>query len=123
MIVLIDRKATPEEISALEKRLSWMGIKACLVEREGRSCLALTAGVDKNVDIHQFKLLPHVEEVLPLSSPYKLAAMQLKGERTVIECKGRTIGGEQLVMMAGPCSIESEEQIMACAQAVKENGG
>jgi 3-deoxy-7-phosphoheptulonate synthase len=123
MIVLIDRNANPEEIATLEQRLSWMGIKASLVEREGRSCLAIVAGIDKNVDVHQFKLLPHVEEILPLSAPYKLAAMQLKGARTVIECKGRTIGAEQLAIMAGPCSIESEEQILACAKSVKENGG
>ncbi len=123
MIVLIDRKAKKEEISALQKRLDWMGIKANLVEREGRLCLALVAGVDKSVDIHQFKTLPLIEEILPLSQPYKLAAKQVKNARTVIECKGRFIGGEHLAVMAGPCSIESEEQIMACAKCVKENGG
>jgi 3-deoxy-7-phosphoheptulonate synthase len=123
MIILIDRKAKQEEISGLQKRLDWMGIKANLVEREGRLCLALVAGVDKSVDIQQFKTLPLVEEILPLSAPYKLAALQVKNARTIITCKGRTIGGEQLAIMAGPCSIESEEQIMACAKSVKENGG
>ncbi len=123
MIVLIDRKATLEEISGLQKQLDWMGIKANLVEREGRLCLALVAGIDKTVDIKQFKLLPLIEEVLPLSRPYKLAAKEVKNARTVIECRGRTIGGDELAIMAGPCSIESEEQLMACAQCVKENGG
>jgi 3-deoxy-7-phosphoheptulonate synthase len=123
MIILIDRKAKQEEISGLQKRLDWMGIKANLVEREGRLCLALVAGVDKSVDIQQFKTLPLIEEILPLSAPYKLAALQVKNARTIITCKGRTIGGEQLAIMAGPCSIESEEQIMACAKSVKENGG
>lgn len=123
MIVLIDRKATEREIAALQKRLDWMGIKANLVEREGRLCFALVAGVDKTVDINQFKTLPLIEEILPLSQPYKLAAKQVKNARTIITCKGRTIGGEQLSIMAGPCSIESEEQIMACARCVKESGG
>ncbi|MBI2809537.1 MAG: 3-deoxy-7-phosphoheptulonate synthase, partial [Candidatus Melainabacteria bacterium] len=123
MIVLIDRTAKYEEITQLQKRLDWMGIKANLVEREGRLCLALVAGLDKNVDMQQFKSLPHVEDILPLSQPYKLASKQMKTERTVITCKGVSIGGEHLAIMAGPCSIESEEQIFACAKAVKENGG
>lgn len=123
MIVLIDRKAKREEINNLQKRLDWMGIKANLVEREGRLCLALVAGIDKTVDIDHFKKLPLIEEILPLSQPYKLAAKQLKNERSVIECRGRSIGGEQLAIMAGPCSIETEQQLFACAKAVKENGG
>jgi 3-deoxy-7-phosphoheptulonate synthase len=123
MIVLMDRKAKREEINSLQKRLDWMGIKANLVEREGRLCLALVAGIDKTVDLDQFKKLPLVEEILPLSQPYKLAARQLKNERSIIEYRGRIIGSEQLAIMAGPCSIETEEQIFACAKAVKENGG
>lgn len=123
MIILIDRKTKQEEINHLQKRFDWMGIKANLVEREGRLCLALVAGIDKSVDIQQFKKLPHVEEILPLSQPYKLAAKQMKNERTQIACKGVIIGGNQLCVMAGPCSIESKEQIFACAKAVCENGG
>jgi 3-deoxy-7-phosphoheptulonate synthase len=123
MIVLISPKAKQEEILKLQNRFDWMGIKANLVEREGRACLALVAGLDKSVDVNQFKLLPFIEEILPLSQPYKLAAKQLKNTRTIIECKGVSIGGERLVVMAGPCSIESEEQIMLCAKSVKENGG
>ena len=120
---LIDRKASREEIFHLQQRFDWMGIKANLVEREGRLCFALVAGVDKSVDLKQFKNLPLVEEILPLSQPYKLAAKQMKNERSIFECKGQLIGGAQLAVMAGPCSIESEEQIFACAQIVKENGG
>ena len=123
MIVLIDRKASREEITHLQQRFDWMGIKANLVEREGRLCFALVAGVDKSVDINHLKTLPLIEEILPLSQPYKLAAKQLKNERSIFECKGQLIGGHQLVVMAGPCSIETEEQIFACAKIVKENGG
>lgn len=123
MLLLIDRKAKREEILHLQKRLEWMGIKANLVEREGRLCLALVAGIDKTVVIQQFKALPLIEEIVPLSQPYKLAAKEIKNTRTQIVCKDHVIGGEQLTIMAGPCSIESEEQIMACAKCVKENGG
>src|ERR1700722_19046821 len=123
MIVLIDRKANRDEIASMQKRFDWMGIKANLVEREGRLCFALVAGLDKTVDMNQFKQLPFIEEILPLSQPYKLASKQLKNERTVIECRGRKIGSKQLAIMAGPCSIETEEQIFACAKAVHESGG
>src|ERR1700722_4525439 len=120
MIVLIDRKAKPEEITSLQKHFDWMGIKANLIERDGRLCLALVAGIDKTVDINQFKILPLVEGILPLSQPYKLAAKETRNARTIIECRGRTIGGKELAIMAGPCSIETLEQIMACAKCVKE---
>jgi 3-deoxy-7-phosphoheptulonate synthase len=123
MILLLDRKTRHEEISALQKRFDWMGIKAHLVERDGRLCLALVAGLDKSVDTNQFKALPHVQEILPLSQPFKMASREIKNSRTVIPCKGQTIGGEQLAIMAGPCSIESEEQLMECARCVQENGG
>ena len=123
MIILTHRSATRENISDLQKRLEWMGIKANLIERDTRLCLALVAGIDKSVDAKQFKSLPFVEEILPLVEPYKLAAMQTKNSRTVISCKGQTIGGKQLAIMAGPCSIESQEQILSCAKCVKENGG
>ena len=123
MIVLIDRKATREEIQQLQQKFDWMGIKANLVEREGRLCFALVAGVDKTVDQATLKTLPLIDDILPLPQPYKMASRQLKTESTLIECKGRIIGGDEIAIMAGPCSIESEEQILACAKAVKENGG
>ncbi len=123
MIILLSRTATQDDIQVLQRKLDWMGIRANLVEREGRLCLALVAGVDKTVDLNQFKVLTHVDEILPLSQPYKLASLQVKNARTIIECRGRKIGGEELAIMAGPCSIESEEQLMACAKCVKENGG
>jgi 3-deoxy-7-phosphoheptulonate synthase len=123
MIILIDRKTKLEEIIHLQKRLDWMSFKTNLVEREGRLCLALVAGIDKEVDLQQLKKLPHVEEILSLSQPYKLASMQIKNERSQILCKNAIIGGDQLCVMAGPCSIESKEQIFACAQIVKECGG
>ena len=122
MIVLIDRKAKKRKYPLCKSASTGWGSRP--ISSKGRhAVLALVAGVDKSVDIQQFKTLPLIEEILPLSRPYKLAAKQIKNARTVIECKGRTIGGEQLAVMAGPCSIESEEQIMACAKCVKENGG
>ncbi len=123
MILLTHRDATAEQIVDLQKRLHWMGIQANLIERDSRVCLALVAGLDKSVDAQQFTALPCVEQVIPLAEPYKLAALKTKNGRTLISCKAETIGGKKLAIMAGPCSIESQEQIMACAQCVKENGG
>jgi 3-deoxy-7-phosphoheptulonate synthase len=123
MILLMKSNASFKEIQHLQKRLTWMGIQSHCVEREERLCLALVAGIDHTVNIQQFKALPLVEEVLPLCKPYKLASKQLKKERSAITCKGVVIGGTQLCVMAGPCSIESKEQIFACARAVKESGG
>lgn len=123
MIILIEKEAKQEEIKNLQERFAWMGIQANLIQREGRECLALVAGIDKTVDFNELKQLPLVEEILPLKQPYKLAALQTKNKRTTISYKNCVIGGDTLAIMAGPCSIESEEQIFACARAVKENGG
>ncbi len=108
------------DIVHLQKRLEWMGLKVSPILREGKDCLAVVAGLDKRVDLGQ---LPEIQQILPLLQPYKLAAKQLTNSRSQMTCKHFVIGGETLCIMAGPCSIESEEQIFACAQAVKTNGG
>ena len=112
MIVLLEEKITSIEAAELIKKLDWMGIRATLVENGDRQSLAIVAGVDKSIDFKQFEQLPGVEAILPCKQPYKLASSTVKKGRTVIALKGKTIGAKELAVMAGPCSIESEEQII-----------
>jgi 3-deoxy-7-phosphoheptulonate synthase len=68
------------------------------------------------------ELMPGVEEVVPISRPYKLSSREFQPKSTVIEIGGVTIGGNELVVMAGPCAVETEEQVMSSARAVKAAG-
>jgi 3-deoxy-7-phosphoheptulonate synthase len=68
------------------------------------------------------ELLPGVEQVIPVTKPYKLASREFHPQDTIVELNGVTIGGNEIVVMAGPCAVESEEQLLSTAQAVKAAG-
>ncbi|HSX11396.1 MAG TPA: 3-deoxy-7-phosphoheptulonate synthase [Chlamydiales bacterium] len=103
---------------ALIRRLEKMGFQ---VVRESPQRLSIVRGVDKLVRSDLFTSLPEVAAVLPLKEKCKLVSRATR-EKTVIEIKGKTIGGDELFVIAGPCSIESREQMELCAQMADENG-
>jgi len=73
--------------------------------------------------IEQFEALPYVDKVIPITKPYKIVHRQFRPDRTVIDVRGVKIGDPtQIVMMAGPCTVETEEQLRASAKAVKDAG-
>src|SRR5436190_22822762 len=108
MILELESMTSPEEEFELVRRLQQMGFQ---VARQTERRLAIVKGVDKLVRPEDFVNLPHVEKVLPLKEKFKLASKASKGTPTVIELKGKKIGGGELFVIAGPCSIESKEQI------------
>src|SRR5260370_24246129 len=82
---------------------------------------AVGAGID--FDIRNVELLPGVQEVHRISSPYKLAGKSFRPEGTIVRlANGVEIGGKEVIVMAGPCSVESREQILLVAQQVAEAG-
>ena len=103
----------------LIERLERMGFR---VVRQEPGLLALVQGIDDLVKSDLFAALPEVKRVLPLKEKQKLAGKNSKSGATVIDVKGRKIGGGELFVIAGPCSIESKEQIEACARTAKEGG-
>lgn len=112
------------EVNYLEKqslieRLNNMGFQ--VVESDA-NILAIIGGVDSLVVTEDFVNLPQVAKVHPLTANFKLASRQTKSSDTIIDVKGVKIGGDNLLIMAGPCSIESREQLEACALVAKENG-
>lgn len=112
------------EVNYLEKqslieRLNNMGFQ--VVESDA-NILAIIGGVDSLVVTEDFVNLPQVSKVHPLTANFKLASRQTKSSDTIIDVKGVKIGGDNLLIMAGPCSIESREQLEACARVAKENG-
>ncbi len=123
MIVAMQEKATEEQIDAVIDAMVEAGVG---VHRTTGAMQTILAGVGPtaSLDLSKFELLPGVEHVHRISSPYKLAGRSFRPEGTVVEFRnGVKVGGQQVIVMAGPCSIENHEQIFETARRVKASGG
>ena len=123
MIVAMQEKATEEQIDAVIDAMTEAGVEVHRTTGEMQTILA-GVGPTAGLDLSKFELLPGVMHVHRISSPYKLAGRSWRPEGTVIQFRnGVKIGGERVLAMAGPCSIETREQIFETAKHVKASGG
>jgi 3-deoxy-7-phosphoheptulonate synthase len=120
VIVVMRSGATPGDIDTVERLLEARGFDVAR-SMGARQCVLGALG-DRAVDVREFELLPGVERVVALSRPYRLAAREANPDGTVVEGTGYAIGGPELVVMAGPCSVESEAQVREAARAVRDAG-
>jgi 3-deoxy-7-phosphoheptulonate synthase len=123
MIVAMQEKATEEQIDAVIDAMVEAGVG---VHRTTGASQTILAGVGPtaSVDVSKFEILPGVLHVHRISSPYKLAGRGFRPEGTVVEFRNDVkVGNERVVVMAGPCSIESRDQIFETAARVKAAGG
>ena len=119
----MQENATEEQIYAVVETMEEMGVS---VHRTTGSNQTILAGVGPTakLDLGSFEVLPGVEHVHRISSPYKLAGRAFRPEGTVVQFpNGSSIGGNQVAIIAGPCAIENREQIFTIAKCVKEAGG
>ena len=121
MIVVMKRSASEEDITAMIKHVESLGLKPNVIRGSERTVIA-AVGEERVAGIGSLESGPGVDEVLPILAPYKLASRELKAEPTVIRAGSLTVGGVHIGVIAGPCSVESEEQIVATARAVKAAG-
>jgi 3-deoxy-7-phosphoheptulonate synthase len=122
MIVAMQDRATEEEIQSVVERMMEIGFN---VHRTTGTVQTILAGVGTPgvFDHKEFEVFAGVAEVIRISSPYKLAGRSFRPEGTIVRfANGVTVGGDEVVVMAGPCSVESRDQILACANLVKEAG-
>ena len=122
MIVAMQETATEEQIDNVIEVMTEAGVG---VHRTTGSSQTILAGVGPTakVDLAQFENMPGVEHVHRISSPYKLAGRAFRPEGTIVEfANGIKVGGEEVAIMAGPCSIESREQIFKVAEQVRAGG-
>jgi 3-deoxy-7-phosphoheptulonate synthase len=122
MIVAMQEKATDEQIQAVVERMVEVGFN---VHRTTGAVQTILAGVGTpgHFDHKDFELLSGVAEVVRISSPYKLAGRGFRPEGTIVRFpNGVAVGGDEVIVMAGPCSIESREQIFTVAGQVKAAG-
>ena len=123
MIISMKMHSTKEEIAAVCARIEDFGYKIHTIEGVERVVIAAVGVGDVTQCLESLEALPQVERAMRISAPYKFVSREYKQERTRIRVNGVEVGGDEFVVMAGPCSVESEKQIMECAEAVAEAGG
>ncbi len=121
MIVILQNNISEKERSNVLKRLEDNGFRVHISEGVQRTIVGVI-GVTREFDLRKLKTMKGVADVYRITVPYKLAGRGFQEENTVVEVKGLRIGGPELVIMAGPCSIESEQQIRRLGEVVKEAG-
>ena len=121
MVIVMEASATEEQIQRIISRVSELGFD--IHRSTGVSRTVIGAIGDKTgVDTRDLEVLPGVHEVLRITEPYKLASRTFRSEDTVVRIGEVAIGSGELIIMAGPCSVESREQTMATAEIVKRTG-
>ncbi len=122
MVIILKQNASREEIDAVIARIEGMGFHTHVSRGEERTIVGVI-GDERRIDAAAVEALPGVEHYVPILRPFKLASRDLQPRDTVISLDGIKIGGDEVVVMAGPCAVESRSQLLEAAQAVKEGGG
>ncbi len=121
MLIVMDAGATPEDIRRVVDTVQGLGLQAHPIPGTQRTAIGIT-GNRGTVDSGSFENLPGVNEVIPVSAPYKLVSREAKRENTVVSVGGVPVGGERLAFVAGPCAVESEAQAVEIGRQVAEAG-
>jgi len=122
VLVVMRAQAAAGDVARVCARIESLGFRAHVLPGAERTAIGIT-GNRGPVDPAEFESLPGVAEAIRVSKPYKLVSREVKPDDTVVEIAGVPIGGPALAICAGPCSVESRDQILATARAVKAAGG
>jgi len=121
MLVVMKSGASVAEIGAVIKSIEALGLKPHPSRGPEQTIVGVIGG-EENPRLSELADMRGVEQVVPITKSFKLVNREFKPGRTVVKVNGVTIGGENIVVMAGPCAVESRDQILATAAAVKEAG-
>ena len=121
MLVVMKANASAEDIARVCAKIESLGFRPHVMPGAERTAVGIT-GNHGPVNPEEFESLPNVVEAIPVSKPYKLVSREVKPDNTVVTVAGVAVGGPELTLCAGPCSVESREQILASARAVKSSG-
>ncbi len=121
MIIVLEKNVNDIQLKNIIKHLEDYGFAIHKSAGEERMIIG-AIGVQPNFDTRKLKILEGVEEVYRITEPFKLASRSFKKDDTLIKIKDVVIGGNEVTVIAGPCSVESEEQIMIIAELVKKSG-
>ena len=121
MIIVMNQNASERDINNIEKMLTDRGLQAHLSRGTQITIIGVVGDKSKLADSN-LELMPGVEKLVPIVESYKLSSRKFKPEGSVISVGDVKIGGSKLCIMAGPCAVENEQQIMSAAKAVKQSG-
>ncbi len=122
MIVVMEKSSSDQQIEHIANRISELGLKSHVIRGTERTVIA-AVGDDRKIKIESFESYPGVSEVLPILAPYKMASREVRADASQIKVLNFRAGNGAVGVMGGPCSVESEEQIIASARAVRDAGG
>ena len=122
MIVVMQKQATEDQVASVVARVEELGFRAHLSRGEERTIIGII-GDERPLSVETLEILDGVERVVPILQPYKLASRDFRPDMSVVDVGGVKVGAKEVVVIAGPCSVESREQLLETAWAVKEAGG
>jgi len=122
MIIILKPEATEAEIALVVKKIESFGLAAHISKGTERIIIG-AIGDERVLQEGPLEAFPFVEQVLPILKPYKLASREFKPDGSIVNVDGVLVGGRQVVVMAGPCAVESREGLLQIAQYVKSGGG
>jgi 3-deoxy-7-phosphoheptulonate synthase len=114
--------ATKEEVAQVRARIEEFGYKVHSIEGEERVVIGAVGMGDVTNCLESLEAMPQVEKAVRISAPYEFVSKEFRPHKTEISVAGTTIGGDDFVVMAGPCSVESEKQILESAEIVAKHG-
>ncbi len=123
MIISMGSHATREQIERVCQRIREFGYRVHSIQGDERVVIGAVGVGDVTACLDQLEAMPGVESAVRISAPYKFVSREFRAERTRVRVNGTEIGGDDFVVIAGPCSVESEAQIMEAAEAVARAGG
>ena len=121
MIIVMSRRATEPQVQAVVDRVREIGLRPEVSRGEDRSVVGVIGG-NAYAYREAFSHLPAIQEIVQITKPFKLASREFQPHNTVVDVGGVPIGGEELVVMAGPCSVEGEEMVLETARFVAAQG-
>jgi len=121
MVIVMDLKATPEEIADVEERLEKLGFEIHMIRGVNRLVIG-AVGDRRVISSLGLEIMPGVEKVVPIMKPYKLVSRESKGEDSLVRVKDLIVGGIEVTVIAGPCAVESRDQLLTAAHKVREAG-
>ncbi len=121
MIIVLKPDATDKQIRHIQERIKKLGLKTMVSKGIERTIIGVI-GEEDIVRVQPLEAIEGVEKVMPVLKPYKLASREFKKESSIIDINGVKVGGEEIVVMAGPCAVESLDQLKRIAKLVKKSG-
>src|SRR6202795_1742972 len=122
MIISMKLHRTRPENDEVRNQVEYFGYKIHAIEGEERVVIGVVGVGDVTACLESVEAMPQVEEAVRISAPYKFVSKEFRAGRSQIRVNGCEIGGDEFIVMAGPCSVESEKQIMQAAEGVAASG-